>query len=138
MLKSEKNIEKDLWTYICSSVLLSAQTKLNGQAYRGMMRPDGSVKEDVVVKFLSGTDSQFQKGVLVVNIYVPNITPKGYNRPVPNTARIEEIEDLLNTAFSVENSEYHWYIENTPTILDSDINQTIINARVRYIRYADV
>lgn len=137
-LKSEKAIEKALWTHISNSVLLSAQNKVNGNAYRGEMRPDDSTKEDIVVKFLSGIDSQFQTGVLVVNIYVPDITPKGYKRKVGNSARIEAIEDLLNQAFASEDAEYHWYIEQTPIILESEIGQHIISARVRYNRYADI
>ena len=69
MIKSEKNIEKDLFKLISSSTLAGM---VSGKVYRNGMRPDGSTLEDIVVKFLAGTDGQIQTGVIVLNIYVPD------------------------------------------------------------------
>ena len=133
MIKSEKNIEKDLFKLISSSILAGM---VSGKVYRNGMRPDGSTLEDIVVKFLAGTDGQIQTGIIVLNIYVPDITQKGFSRKVENTARTEVLEDAI-IAFVESNpdTEYLYELDETPISLEVDgIDQHAIYARIKYQR----
>ncbi|MBR0292516.1 MAG: hypothetical protein IJQ79_10360, partial [Bacteroidales bacterium] len=79
MTKSEKNIERDLYALIKASPLAGM---ISGSVYRSDMRPEGSELEDISVKFLAGEEGQIQTGIIVLNIYVPNITRLGDTRRV--------------------------------------------------------
>ena len=145
MIKASKHIERDLWTYVKGSSLVTSNKKITGEVYRGENRPDGSKLEDVVVKFLSGSDpvftpSDFQIGVLVVNIYVNDITASGYSRKLADTKRIEELTEMfVNYIDTHYDKEYQWYIEQTPVVLEADeVGQHFINARVRYNRPIEI
>lgn len=141
MIKSSKHIERDLWTYIKGSSLVTSDNGVTGGVYRGENRPDGSRLEDIVVKFLTGNDpvfgpSDFQTGVLVVNVYVNDIDVSGYQRKLADTKRIEELSEMLvGYVESHYDNEYQWYLSETPVVLDSpETVQHFINARIRYNR----
>lgn len=60
-------------------------------------RPRNSSFEDCVISFLSGRDGQTQTGIVICNIFVPNIIvtgTEGYE--VENHERIEAITTKLN------------------------------------------
>lgn len=139
MIKSAKHIERDLWTYLKNGELSSSRSGVNGGFYRGDTRPDGSTLEDVVVKYLSGYDEQFQTGIVIVNIYVPDIAVSKYERKLANTKRLEQLSELLTNSIEDNyDTEYGWYVEETPQILDADeINQHFVNARVRFNRFTE-
>lgn len=136
MIKASEHIERDLYNYLKDSPLVGA---LTGKIYRGMTRPEGSQLEDVVVKFLTGFDEQFQSGILNVNIYVSDIAVKGLKRKVADTSRLESLTELL-TGYIDGNydTEYGWRIAETPVVLDADeVGQHFVNARVRYERFTE-
>ena len=140
MINAAKHIERDLWAYLNGSTLKTSQYKISGDIYRGENRPDGrTAYEDVVVKYLSGYDEQFQTGIVIVNIYVPDIAVNGYKRKLANTKRIEKLSEMLTTYIEDNyDAEYGWYVEETPQILDADeIGQHFVNARVRFRRFTD-
>lgn len=143
MNNSSKHIEKDLWSYIKSSIIITSENGINGNVYRGDTRPDGSSAEDVVVKFLSGNNAiydqdDFQSGVLVVNIYVNDIAVKGYTRKLADTKRLEELSEMfVGYIESHYDNEYQWYVQETPSVLEApEIGQHFVNIRVRYSRVA--
>ena len=70
MKKTEIQIERDFYQFIKNSDLGAA---LRGTVYRSEMRPADATDEDLVVKFLAGTDEQIQRGTVVLNLYVPDI-----------------------------------------------------------------
>ena len=89
--KTEKRIERDFYEFVTKSELAKA---VSGKVYRKGMRPPESDKEDIVVKFLSGVDEQVQSGIVVLNIYVPDISVRSRGAKVENIKRIDELEEL--------------------------------------------
>ena len=139
MINASEHIEQDLYLALSTSYLVTNRNGITGSVYRGEMRPDGSLLEDVVVKFLSGYDEQFQTGICIVNIYVSDIMVEGYKRKLPNTSRMRFLSELL-TSFLEDNydEEYGWYVEETPLVLEAEqVGQHFINARVRYRRFTE-
>lgn len=136
MIKSEKNIERDLFKLIKASSLSEMVT---GSVYRKDMRPDNSSKEDIVVKFLAGEEGQIQTGIVIVNIYVPDITAKQYSHPIENTKRVEELEDAV-IAFvnDCKDTEYLYELDGSPTSLSiPEILQHVVYSRIKYKRIID-
>ena len=75
----------------------AVKNSISGSVYPGK-RPDGSRKEDVVVNCLPVTGDQLQKGVVNVNIHVPNlqITISGQaDNSQPDLKRIQEIFEVI-------------------------------------------
>ena len=70
MIKTEMQIERDFYSFIKSSDLGKA---IKGEVYRSEMRPANAKTEDLVIKFLAGLDGQIQTGVVIFNLYVPDI-----------------------------------------------------------------
>lgn len=132
-MKTEKQIERDFFHFVKNSDLAS---KISGKVYRGGMRPTGSDKEDIIVKFLAGLDLQIQSGVVVVNIYVPDISIP--DRKVENMARIGELQgSLLEFMKNNNNTEYLIETEATPkTLRAEDIGQHFIYSRLKFKRLA--
>lgn len=133
MTKTEKTIEKDLYRLVKASTLAGM---VSGDVYRKGMRPENSQKEDIVVKFLSGLEGQIQSGILVLNIYVPDITQKGSSRLVENLSRVEELEQAAEDF--VENcasTEYLYELDQSPVSLEVEgIGQHAIYVRIHYQR----
>lgn len=91
MRKTASEIEADIYKILSESDLLS---KVNGKLYREGLRPLDSQKEDVIINFLTGIDTDFyQKGRVNINIYVPNKTTQGPNRK--DIKRCTEVERAL-------------------------------------------
>lgn len=63
MTKTEIDFERDFYTLVKNSKLGSA---IRGSVYRSDMRPDNANSEDLVVKFLAGTDEQVQSGTMLI------------------------------------------------------------------------
>jgi len=131
MSKTGSQIEKDVFRLIKASKLNDA---INGTIYRSGMRPKDSKKEDAVVKFLTGLTSQIQNGVVVINIYVPNIEFQG--RMVKDINRCEEVEVLINGIITdIDTTEYNFSLNATPQTLPVDeIEQHFVNVRLNYKR----
>ena len=75
----------------------AVKSSISGGVYPGK-RPDGSRKEDVVVNCLPVTGDQLQRGIVNVNIHVPNleITISGHpDNSQPDLKRIEEIYQVV-------------------------------------------
>ncbi|MCQ2299701.1 MAG: hypothetical protein MJZ81_06225 [Bacteroidales bacterium] len=133
MTKSEKTIEKDLFRLISDSQLAKM---VNGKVYRAGMRPDGSKSEDIVVKFLTGTEGQIQTGVVVVNIYVPDIVTKTSGKNLENTSRVEQLEDaVIGFVQDCRDVEYLYELDGTPqSFAVEEIGQHAVTARIHYQR----
>lgn len=131
MRKAAKTIEADLFALIKESDLAKA---VNGNVYRKGQRPEGSTKEDIVVKFLTGREGQIQQGVLILNVFVPD---KIFgNAMIEDTLRIEELQKLIiEFVENCKDNEYDYQLDTTP---DSDevegIQQHYISARISYKR----
>lgn len=132
-MKPSQEIERDFFTFIKESELGEA---IGGSVYRSAMRPYNAKTEDIVVKFLAGEDEQIQTGIVIVNVYVPNIYYRTAGQAVPNHARLLELQDLVNQFFEdFASTEYWIYPDTTPIVLeDDDIAQHHIYVRIRFKR----
>lgn len=131
-VKTEIEIERDFFTFVKESNLAAA---IHGEVLRSDMRADDAKTEDLVVKFLAGLDEQIQTGVVLFNIYVPDI-PNIDGRMVRNASRIGELQGEIRSF--IENNkgtEYLLATDGTPTSMrNEEINQWCICARIHFQR----
>lgn len=133
MIKTEQQIERDFYSFIRDSPIGKA---INGGVYRDGMRPANSTAEDLIVKFLSGIDDQVQTGVVIINLYVPDVAFSSDGRKVKDSSRIAELEELI-LSFVNDNAdtEYWMQTDGTPaSMLNEEINQHLIYARIKFKR----
>ncbi len=133
MTKTEKQIERDFFEFVSKSELAKAIT---GKVYRKGMRPTDSDKEDIVVKFLSGLDEQVQIGIVVINVYVPDIVIRKTGAKVEDIERIGELEELIiSFVENNDSNEYDLSRDGTPKSLEAEgIEQHFIYARIKFKR----
>lgn len=131
-VKTENQIERDFYSFVKGSNLGKA---LLGGVYRPGMRPDDAKTEDLVIKFLAGIDEQVQSGVVIFNLYVPDI-PYSDGRMVKDMNRIGELEELiLDFVNNAGDTEYWLMTDVTPTTMrNEEIEQHFIYARIKFNR----
>ena len=135
-MMTEKQIERDFYSLISQSSLGAA---IRGTIYRSEMRPRDAESEDIIIKFLSGLDGQIQQGVVILNVYVPDITMRSDGRKVEDKQRVAELEELI-VDFIENNGSTEYLIESdlTPTsMLNEELEQHLIYARLRFQRLSD-
>ena len=132
MKKTEIQIERDFYQFIKDSDLGAA---LRGTVYRSEMRPADATDEDLVVKFLAGTDEQIQRGTIVLNLYVPDIDYTD-GRKVADKKRIGELQELiLDFVDTCDDNDYLIELDGTPySTTNTDIEQHLIVTRLKFQR----
>jgi hypothetical protein len=96
-----------------------------------LKRPTGSDKEDIVINSITMGDTNFQEGVLNVNIYVPNIS--AVKSSLPNTARLAVLSSLAHTALEeVSGDNYSFWISTQAIFEEKDINYHFVNVRLEF------
>lgn len=133
MTKTGTQVEHDIFMAVKSPV----KDLINGDVYNSTGRPTDSTKEDAVVMFLTGRDAQIQEGVVIVNIFVPDIYPDGQKgRSVKDTKRCREIEaGLLEIAEDLKLTEYHLSrSEMIQSFKHQERDEHFINARLNFKR----
>lgn len=132
MKKTEIQIERDFYQLIKNSKLGEA---IRGTVYRSEMRPADATDEDLIVKFLAGTDEQIQRGTVILNLYVPDIDFTD-GRKVADKKRIGELQELiLDFIETCDDTDYWITTDGTPyTTMNSDIEQHLIVARLKFQR----
>lgn len=133
MVKTEQQIERDFYSFIKDSPLGKA---VKGGVYRSDMRPDNAHTEDLVVKFLAGLDEQVQSGVVIVNVYVPDVRYQKTARKVSDKARIGELQALIQSFVNDNaNTEYRMQTDVSPTTMAVEgVAQHVVYARIRFYR----
>ena len=131
--KSEKQIERDFYAFISQSVLGQG---IRGTVYRAEMRPANAQTEDLVVKYLAGLDEQIQSGVVILNIYVPDVPSGNDGRKVEDLSRVEAIETLIQQFVDGNDDTEYWITtDTTPTSMRIEgIEQHCITARIKFQR----
>lgn len=133
-IKSEQQIERDFYLYLSTTAL---GKELRGSIYRDEMRPANAKTEDLVLKLIAGTDEQIQEGVIVCNIYVPDLQRKG-GKSVKDFDRIAVLESLAIAIPSDATREYKMRTDGTPTTIAVEgTGQHMIVLRIRYRRISD-
>ena len=132
MKKTEIQIERDFYQFIKDSDLGAA---LRGTVYRSEMRPTDATDEDLVVKFLAGTDEQIQRGTVVLNLYVPDIDYTD-GRKVADKKRIGDLQELiLDFVETCDDNDYLIELDGTPySTTNTDIEQHLIVTRLKFQR----
>jgi hypothetical protein len=134
MVKTGSQIERDFYAFISNSSLGKG---IKGKVYRSEMRPYDATSEDIVVKFLAGEDDQIQTGIVICNIYVPDVLKA--KRKVIDHARIAVLEELaLDFIQNFSNTEYLVRTDGSmQTYLNEEIGQHLINVRIKFQRLND-
>lgn len=133
MIKTEIQIERDFYSFVENSDLGKA---IEGKVYRSEMRPADAKTEDLVIKFLAGLDGQIQTGVVILNLYVPDIPFGSDGKYAPNKSRIGELEELiLSFIESAGDDEYLLESDGSPsTVYNDEIEQHFIYSRIKFQR----
>ena len=113
---------------------------VTGAVYRNGVRPRDSKKEDAVVTFVTGmAETAVQNGVVLVNIYVPDIDPYCNGVMVEDSKRTEEIEAAAArwvSTLTCDKSNYKFRLAATiQTYADEEIKQHFVSVRLRYDYY---
>lgn len=134
-MKTEIEIERDFYTLIKDSSLGAA---LRGSLYRSEMRPANADDEDLIVKFLAGTDEQIQSGTVLLNLYVPDVEIDG-GRKVADKNRIGELQRLiLDFVEDCDDTDYWIKTDGTPySTYNPDIEQHLIVTRLKFQRLSN-
>jgi hypothetical protein len=130
MKKTGSTFEKEVFLLIRDSPL---KESLSGGIYRDGMRPFNSDKEDAVISFLTGIDGQFQKGIVNINIFVPDIEFGGSNK-VKNIARCNQIEELCQGIIpSLKKEGYRFSLDSLiQTFKAEETSQHFVNVKLRF------
>ena len=131
MTKTAKQIIGDIMGLLQGSILNLA---INGKMYRSGYRPKGSKQEDLIINFTTGTPRQIQIGIVVLNIYIPDILNN--ENYVENGARCEEVEVIAQQWVSLLNkgsSAYYFELQQTIyTEYEKEINQHFVVVKLKY------
>ena len=132
MKKTEIQIERDFYQLIKNSRL---GAEIRGTVYRSEMRPADATGEDLIVKFLAGTDEQIQRGTVILNLYVPDINFKD-GRKIADKKRIGVLQTMiLDFIETCDDTDYLIASDGTPySTMNPDIEQHLIVARIKYQR----
>lgn len=130
MKKTEIQIERDFYQLIKNSRL---GAEIRGTVYRSEMRPADATGEDLIVKFLAGTDEQIQRGTVILNLYVPDINFKD-GRKVADKKRIGVLQAMiLDFIETCDDTDYLIASDGTPySTMNPDIEQHLIVARIKF------
>lgn len=131
MNKTAQQIEDDILNRVLKSSLAES---ISGNVYRYGTRPFSSDREDIVVKFVTGLDGQWQTGVVIINTYVADIV-SGHGMTVRNIARCRAIESKSLEFVQGLNPDqkYLFSTEATiQTIAEPNIKQHFVNVKLKF------
>lgn len=131
---TSRQVQGDIYRFLVDSDI---STMVSGGVYRSGMRPRDSRVEDAVVTFVAGLSNMaVQTGVVVVNIYVPDIDPWGNGVLTEDSRRTEEIEAAAArwvTTLTCDRSNYKFRLAAAiQTFEDNDIHQHFVSVRLGY------
>ena len=132
MLTAHK-VQTDIMALLADSELCA---ELSGKVYRYGYRPRDSRNEDVVVKFVTGTPAQIERGAVTLNIFVPDITPYDdgvYVEDGHRTSHIEELADRWVQSLTLSRTNYKFKLLRTiSTDNDEAIHQHFVSVQLEY------
>ena len=133
MSKTGRKIEKDIFHIFKDSDFGKAIT---GTTYRKGVRPRDAKTEDAVVAFQAGTGNQTQRGIVYIDVYVPNIPVQGRKDLCPTIARIDELETLaVRMVKECTSVEYDLQLDSTPDDAEVEgVDQQCIYIRISFKR----
>lgn len=114
------------------SLLMTHFYRPNGKIYK-YQRPTGSKAEDVVINSLPLNRSALQRGILNVNLFVPNLTS---DTALPNITRLEQIETLMELVFAEGDvwsaDGTHQFTIDNQNLFPDENSQHYLNFRIEF------
>lgn len=128
-----KQVQTDVYNMLGASTLSSM---ISGAVYREGYRPHDSQLEDAIVIFTTGTSAQIERGVVTINIYVPDIDPFDNGTLVEDGARTNELEQAAAEwveSLTADKSNYKFRLQQTIyTEEDREIKQHFVVVILQY------
>lgn len=132
-MKTAKEIQGDIINLLQNSAL---SNEVSGRIYRKGYRPLNSQEEDIVVAFVTGFSGEIEEGVVVVNVYVPDIDTFENGTMVENGARTAQIERLAADwveGLKASHSNYLFSLSQAiSTEAEQAIHQHFVSIRLSY------
>lgn len=132
-----KQVQNDIYQMLRTSTLSSM---ISGAVYKAGYRPRDSKEEDAVVIFTAGTPGEVQRGVVTINIYVPDIDPFEDGTLVEDGERTDELEKAAAewvAGLTADKSNYKFRLQQTIyTEAEANIKQHFIVISLLYEYYA--
>jgi hypothetical protein len=133
MTLTGQQVEDDIYALLQGS---SLKTVIGGKVYRYDMRPRNSTAEDAIVKFVAGLDGDVQTGVVVVNIYVPDVDAYKDGVMRRNVARCRAVEVKANEwvkSLTAGTTDYLFELAQTIyTEEEAAIAQHFVSIRIKF------
>lgn len=127
---SDEEIKGQMRKYIVASGVLSS---LSGQVIT-TTRPENSGKEDVIISVLDNRNAEFQQVTLNVNVYVPDINPKGYYEE--DGLRLKELSAICKNLFDKKSLDLLLFSEYQQRVFKNEsTNEHFINNKIIYKFY---
>lgn len=127
---SDEEIKGQMRKYIVSNGVLSS---LNGQIIT-TTRPENSGKEDVIISVLDNHNDELQQVTMNVNVYVPDINPKGYYEE--DGLRLKELSLKCKTLFDKKSLDLLLFSEYQQRVFKNELTtEHFINNKIIYKFY---
>lgn len=96
-------------------------------------RPIAQDKEDIVIGSLPVTNEQLQKGIINVNVHVPNLklTINVQDFSQPNYSRLNILTDMAIAAIDEKYFSDYWFIVQQQSVFTEDVS-SFSNIRVEF------
>lgn len=128
-----KQVQNDIYQMLRTSTLSSM---ISGAVYKAGYRPRDSKEEDAVVIFTAGTPGEVQRGVVTINIFVPDIDPFENGLLVEDGERTAELEKAAAEwveTLTADKSNYKFRLQQTIyTEAEAEINQHFVVVILQY------
>lgn len=135
MGRTGSEVTGDLLALLKASPLASM---IDGGIYRAGLRPRDSRKEDLVVIFTTGIHGDIDKGIVTLNLYVPDLELEGVT--VANGQRCEALERALYNWVSHLGAAQTPYLLRLKSVISTEpapeIQQHFVAVKLEYRYFA--
>lgn len=136
-MKTASQIQGDIYNLLRADAALCSM--ISGNVYREGYRPRDSRQEDIIVIFTTGEVGEIERGVITINIYVPDIDPYSNGVFVQDGKRTAEIEQAAAQwvqNLTADRTNYKFRLQQTIyTESEPDIHQHFVVISLRYDYY---
>ena len=136
-MKTASQIQGDIYNLLRADAALCSM--ISGNVYREGYRPRDSRQEDIIVIFTTGEVGEIERGVITINIYVPDIAPYSNGVFVQDGKRTAEIEQAAAQwvqNLTADRTNYKFRLQQTIyTESEPDIHQHFVVISLRYDYY---
>lgn len=136
-MKTASQIQGDIYNLLRADAALCSM--IPGNVYREGYRPRDSRQEDIIVIFTTGEVGEIERGVITINIYVPDIDPYSNGVFVQDGKRTAEIEQAAAQwvqNLTADRTNYKFRLQQTIyTESEPDIHQHFVVVSLRYDYY---